>query len=724
VDRIFIAVLSVLSGVCLYIAPWAAINRETGARSALLLLPNRLVDFTGRTEALVISGLNIILFILATCIALLLIASLLAKQSRLLLWLVLGVVMLVTTYWGSSSVQRVVNAARVNLLVESLQGDIDNPREGTDVDKLKEIVEKAPSRSMEVSILKAREAGANTRRLSRLPYGNSGLGLTAFLCYVTGLLAIILGLRRFDLFDDTIDRMLAVIAVPLSSILLALLVSGIVILSLQSTPLADGMTTTPQTYLTGRLDTLWYSYLTLFANSLGTAEGFVRSLAFATPLILTGLAVAVGFQSGLFNIGAPGQMILGAICSMLVGIYMPGPRIIVLPSAILAAAIGGGLWGALPGWLKARFGANEVINTILLNYVASSLLLFLLSAESKFAAPAVRIIYVLTIAAVLAILLSLIPALRKNVMKAPRVYAAIAGVMILIACFIAGLPRAGDSTVTVKMPFKEPGSEPKSYELREEAWLPQLPALLGVPQGTAGTVIVPVNYASFIAPILGIVAFLTLPRFIKRLRSWVMRLLAALVVAGVVYGICAVFGLNHLDTRVPPTNLNMSFVVAILAAIFSYYFLWRTKWGYELRAVGLSPQAAEYGGASIARNTILAMTLSGALAGLASCHYVLGGALEDYSLRQAMPSSDGFDGIAVALLGYNTPIGVVLSAFLFGVLKNGGVILNLTFNDLNRYVVSMILALVVLFIAAKGFLPETLTNPIKRMAAQAEKKRV
>jgi simple sugar transport system permease protein len=108
---------------------------------------------------------------------------------------------------------------------------------------------------------------------------------------------------------------------------------------------------------------------------------------------------------------------------------------------------------------------------------------------------------------------------------------------------------------------------------------------------------------------------------------------------------------------------------------------------------------------------------------LASSHYVLGGALEDYSLRQAIPSSDGFDGIAVALLGYNTPIGVVLSAFLFGVLKNGGVILNLTFNDLNRYVVSMILALVVLFIAAKGFLPETLTNPIKRMAAQAEKKR-
>jgi general nucleoside transport system permease protein len=115
------------------------------------------------------------------------------------------------------------------------------------------------------------------------------------------------------------------------------------------------------------------------------------------------------------------------------------------------------------------------------------------------------------------------------------------------------------------------------------------------------------------------------------------------------------------------------------------------------------------------------MTLSGALAGLAACHYVLGGTLEDFSLRQAIPLSDGFDGIAVALLGNNTPLGVVLSALLFGVLKNGGVVLNLTFTDLNRYVVSMILALVVLFIAAKGFLPDWMTNPLKRIAAQEEK---
>jgi general nucleoside transport system permease protein len=712
-----------MTGLCLWLAPWAAINRETGARSALLLLPNRVIDFTGRTDPLIISSLGMVLAVVSACLLVLLLATALAKNLRLLLWLAVGVLLLVTTYVGSSTVTRVVTTARVNLLVASLQQDIDKPRDNTNVEKLKSIIEQASMRSIEVSTLEAKDAGANTKRLSRLPYGNSGMGLTAFLCYVTGLLAIVLGLRRFDLFDDTIDRMLGTIAVPLTSILLALLVSGIVILSLQGTPVAEGVSVAPLNYLTGRLDTLWYSYLTLFANSLGTVEGLLRSLSFATPLIFTGLAVAVGFQAGLFNIGAPGQMILGAIFTMLVGLYMPGPRVLVLPAAILAAAVGGGLWGALPGWLKARFGANEVINTILLNYIAQSLLLFLLSSESKFSSPAVRIIYVLAVAAVVLILLSLLPFIRQRVMKAPRVYAAVLAVIILVVCFVVGLPQTGDRTISLRMPFKQPGSEPKSYQLREEAWLPKLPALLGVPAGTAGTVMVPVNYGLIIAPILGLLAFIVLPRLIKSLRPLLIRFIAALLIAALAYGLSVLLGLTHLATRIPPTNLNMSFVIAIIAAVFVYYFMWRTKWGYELRAVGLSPLAAEYGGANIARNTILALTLSGALAGLTACHYVLGGALEDYSLRQALPSSDGFDGIAVALLGYNTPIGVVLSAFLFGVLKNGGVILNLTFSDLNRYVVSMVLALVVLFIAAKGFLPETLTNPVKRMAAQAEKKR-
>jgi general nucleoside transport system permease protein len=80
-------------------------------------------------------------------------------------------------------------------------------------------------------------------------------------------------------------------------------------------------------------------------------------------------------------------MVLGSIFAMFVGLYMPGPKWFVLPVAMFAAAVGGGLWGAIPGYLKARFGANEVINTILLNFVAASLLLFMLSSSPTFAAP-------------------------------------------------------------------------------------------------------------------------------------------------------------------------------------------------------------------------------------------------------------------------------------------------------------------------------------------------
>src|SRR5690606_34266796 len=107
----------------------------------------------------------------------------------------------------------------------------------------------------------------------------------------------------------------------------------------------------------GRIDTLWYAYFTMFHDALGTVNGFAESLKFATPLIFTGLAVGFGFQAGLFNIGAPGQMIMGAIFAMLAGLYLPGPRLLVLPLAVAASALGGGLWGALPGFLKARFGA-------------------------------------------------------------------------------------------------------------------------------------------------------------------------------------------------------------------------------------------------------------------------------------------------------------------------------------------------------------------------------
>src|SRR5690606_32105829 len=163
--------------------------------------------------------------------------------------------------------------------------------------------------------------------------------------------------------------------------------------------------------------------------------------------------------------GAPGQMVLGAIGAMLVGVYLPGPRLLVLPAAVLGAFVGGALWGALPGWLKARFGANEVITTILLNFVAASALLFILSSGNVFAAAALRILTIIGLFAVAALVLALIPPVRRAVVRAPRVVLAVAGVALLAGCVVAGQPRPGDAPITVQMPFKVPGNEPKSRPL-------------------------------------------------------------------------------------------------------------------------------------------------------------------------------------------------------------------------------------------------------------------
>ena len=109
-----------------------------------------------------------------------------------------------------------------------------------------------------------------------------------------------------------------------------------------------------------------------------------ESIVTATPYIFAGLGVAVGFRCGLFNIGAEGQFFIGALCSAFVGYSIKGmPAIIHLPLAILAGAAGGAIWGVIPGYLKARFGAHEVVNTIMMNWIAFRLSDWLLSGPMK-----------------------------------------------------------------------------------------------------------------------------------------------------------------------------------------------------------------------------------------------------------------------------------------------------------------------------------------------------
>ncbi|HTM57736.1 MAG TPA: ABC transporter permease [Candidatus Udaeobacter sp.] len=153
-------------------------------------------------------------------------------------------------------------------------------------------------------------------------------------------------------------RALIAIAAPLIAIALALVAGGLMMLALGQPPLEI--------------------YALMMRESFGTGYGIGQTLFRATPLVFTGLSVALAFRAGLFNVGAEGQLYLGGFAAAMTAIALSGlPPAIALPLAILAAAVAGAVWGGIPGALKARFGAHEVINTIMLNFIAFGLVSWL-----------------------------------------------------------------------------------------------------------------------------------------------------------------------------------------------------------------------------------------------------------------------------------------------------------------------------------------------------------
>ncbi|MBD1853644.1 ABC transporter permease [Leptolyngbya sp. FACHB-711] len=141
------------------------------------------------------------------------------------------------------------------------------------------------------------------------------------------------------------------------------------------------------------LDWNWAKIATAYGGLLDGALfkrfAFANTLVAAIPLMFTGLALALGFRTGVFNIGAPGQFLIGATCAVFVGYAIPLPPLIHPIAALIAGIVGGGLWGAIPGFLKARFGSHEVINTIMLNYLAFFLQDWLVKNPLKDPNPAV-----------------------------------------------------------------------------------------------------------------------------------------------------------------------------------------------------------------------------------------------------------------------------------------------------------------------------------------------
>ncbi|MFC4455073.1 ABC transporter permease [Deinococcus sonorensis] len=487
-------------------------------------------------------------------------------------------------------------------------------------------------------------------RLRRIPFATGGPSMAMFFLLLGGLGVTLAGLSQYTSWWNRLNRLRGLL-VPLVAIGLAIVVGALVVLIVQPIPIPQGTTIalTALSGFIGKADVVWFVYSTLFAPLTNLGD-FFDSLKLATPLIFTGLAVAFAFRSGLFNIGAPGQLTAGAVAAMFAGVYLPLPGPLLLVASVVAAALGGALWGAIPGLLKARFGSSEVINTIMLNYIASAIFIFLL----------------------------------------------------------------GNNTYqffghTVNLPFKAPGSNPSSLELQPGARLSPISQVLGLTDIGADTLT--------LGPIFAVAGFLAAFYGLRRNRWRVPIAVAAAVVLGALtwrLGIPV-----QVNGNLAASKLNTSFLLALLALIGFSVLMWRTATGFALRAVGLAPKAAEYGGISVARNTILAMTLAGAFAGLAGTHYVMGGALDEYRLKQNIPVNVGFDGITVALMGQSTPVGVLVSSVLFGTLDTGGLYVDQKLDGVNKDIVNVLKALIVLFIAAGGFLSRRVTDPPPPALVQA-----
>ena len=146
---------------------------------------------------------------------------------------------------------------------------------------------------------------------------------------------------------------------PLGAVVAALAVGAIMLLALGANPL-DG-------------------YRAMFSGAVGGTDNVADTAIKAMPLLLVGVGICVAFRAGVINIGGEGQIIAGAIVATLVALAVPGlPSVILIPLVLIAGAIGGGIWGAIPGALKAYAGVNEILSTIMMNIIAAQLMSFLL----------------------------------------------------------------------------------------------------------------------------------------------------------------------------------------------------------------------------------------------------------------------------------------------------------------------------------------------------------
>lgn len=324
---------------------------------------------------------------------------------------------------------------------------------------------------------------------------------------------------------------------PLAAIVFSIFISGFFVIWAKGYSILD--------YFTALGDL----FRTIWKGSFGSEMNVFNTIFYLTPLLFTGVANAVAFKTGLFNIGGEGQFVIGTLAAALVGVIPGLPAFIHIPLILISGILAGGLWAAVPGYLKAKMGTNEVINSIMMNY---------------------------------------------------------------ISMYVANF-------VILRTSFGVKGKS-ASPLIQESA---------------------------------------RLARFI------------------------------------PDYQANIGVFIGIAVAILITWLLWKTTIGYELRAVGLNPQGAEYGGINISKNIVLAMVISGAIAGLGGAVHLAGGKYytDDFS---TLPGY-GFTGMAVALLAKSHPIGCIFAAVLFGALNSSSKVLQL--NGIPKEIVYLIQSIIIIFVA-------------------------
>jgi hypothetical protein len=439
-------------------------------------------------------------------------AALRGRARPYVVWLVAGVLAIGATAWGLDAFGTAVEARRAVAFQDALAGPIANPNANQDVGA----AAGAGRRGVRAPGRAQRRARARGGRRGPAPAVRRFLVLAGRVPDVRRRrVAVFFGLRVWPRAGPVIDRIVLGVAIPLVSILLALVVAAVVILTLQPTPLG-------RDFVIDRTDDgAWPDGSTRSgtptsrcspARSARSRGSWTRSRSrrrSSSPAWRSASASARGCSTS----ARPARW-CSARSSRCSSALRPGPPLGGAAARGRSRRRSAAPSGARsPAWLKARFGANEVINTILLNFVAASLLLFMLSASPTFAASAVRVIQVVGVAIGASVVALLVPPTRRLLGRAPRLSLAVVAVAVLAAAVVVAQPRPGDAPVVLQLPFKVPGSEPKSYELSESARLPRLPALFGIDlRATPGANTVPVDVALFAAPRARVAAAWRRPR--------------------------------------------------------------------------------------------------------------------------------------------------------------------------------------------------------------------